>query len=49
MHYAIRRFDNYGYPHVLTLIFKHNLWLMCENLIKLTVSGEFTVSILDRE
>lgn len=28
MHYAIRRFDNYGDPHVLTLIFKHNLWLI---------------------
>ena len=49
MHYAIRQFDNYGYPHVLTLVFKHNLWLMCELTIKLAVSCEFAIQILVRE
>jgi len=48
MYYAIRRFDIYGYPHVLTLIFKHNLWLMCDLPIKLAVPGEFKESTRSR-
>ena len=44
----IRRFDNYGVPHARTLVFKHNLWLMCALPIKLPVSGEFKESIRSR-
>jgi hypothetical protein len=36
MHHAIKGFDNYGYPNVPALIFKHNLWLMSEFPIKVT-------------